>query len=67
MSKIERICLPATSNWIEDGFGSMWLKCELPECDLHVVRPGNVQCSNYCGLMYNRLPLEPEPRPDSST
>lgn len=31
---------------IEDGFGNTWARCQLPDCDLHVVRPGKVQCSN---------------------
>ena len=29
---------------IEDGFGGCWGKCEKPDCGLHVVRPGKVQC-----------------------
>lgn len=29
---------------VEDGFGGSWLRCK-PGCDLHVVRPGKVQCS----------------------
>jgi hypothetical protein len=30
-------------DYIEDGFGSRWPLCG-PYCDLHVVRPGKVQC-----------------------
>lgn len=26
--------------WVEDGFGSAAEKCELPDCGLHVCRPG---------------------------
>ena len=29
---------------ITDGFGSWWQKCDLPNCDLHVVRPGDARC-----------------------
>lgn len=32
-------------NIVTDGFGNIWQKCNKPECDLHVVRPGKVQCS----------------------
>lgn len=32
----------------EDGFGSVWLKCKHPLCDLQVVRPGKCQCSDWC-------------------
>lgn len=28
-----------------DGFGGCWQRCNRPDCDLHVVRPGKVQCS----------------------
>lgn len=28
---------------VEDGFGGAWTPCK-PDCDLHVVRPGKVQC-----------------------
>ena len=34
---------------VADGFGGEWLKCSKPDCDLQVVRPGKVQCSNSCG------------------
>lgn len=30
---------------IEDGFGGCWVKCDHPDCDLQVVRPGKVQCN----------------------
>lgn len=30
---------------IDDGFGNRWDKCERPDCDLQVVRPGKVQCN----------------------
>jgi hypothetical protein len=29
---------------VEDGFGSVWAKCEHPKCGLEVVRPGKAQC-----------------------
>lgn len=29
---------------VEDGFGGSWVKCG-PGCDMHVVRPGKVQCN----------------------
>lgn len=29
---------------IEDGFGGVWYCCKRPDCGLHVVRPGKVQC-----------------------
>ena len=28
---------------VEDGFGSVWVKCS-SDCGLHVVRPGKAQC-----------------------
>ena len=37
---------------IEDGFGSVWTKCERSDCALEVVRPGKCQCSvcdSLCG------------------
>ena len=33
---------------VEDGFGGAWVRCGLLSCDLHVVRPGKVQCSGFC-------------------
>lgn len=30
---------------VEDSFGSTWLVCNKPYCDLQVVRPGKVQCN----------------------
>lgn len=33
---------------VDDGFGSTWTKCLHPLCDLQVVRPGKVQCSDWC-------------------
>lgn len=33
---------------VSDGFGNEWMRCPDPRCDLHVVRPGKVQCSDYC-------------------
>jgi hypothetical protein len=33
---------------IEDGFGNVWRLCTHPDCDLCVMRPGNVQCSGFC-------------------
>jgi hypothetical protein len=35
-------------NIVDDGFGNAWAKCGHSECDLHVVRPGKVQCNRYC-------------------
>ena len=34
--------------YVEDGFGGAWVKCDDPRCDLEVVRPGKVQCSDFC-------------------
>lgn len=42
MSEIQ----PVKEAVVEDGFGNCWPKCPLPDCDLHVVRPGKVQCTN---------------------
>lgn len=33
---------------LDDGFGNQWLICAHPKCDLQIVRPGKVQCSEYC-------------------
>jgi hypothetical protein len=33
---------------VADGFGNEWTVCDHPKCDLHVVRPGKVQCAGYC-------------------
>lgn len=30
---------------VDDGFGNVWVCCSREDCDLHVVRPGKVQCS----------------------
>jgi len=30
---------------VDDGFGNLWVKCRYEWCDLHVVRPGRVQCN----------------------
>jgi hypothetical protein len=35
-----------TERFIEDGFGGRWPKCEKPDCQLEVVRPGKVQCGD---------------------
>ena len=35
---------------LEDGFGSFWRTCNDERCDLQVVRPGKVQCSDYCQI-----------------
>ena len=29
---------------VDDGFGSLWEKCDRLDCSLQVVRPGSVQC-----------------------
>lgn len=29
---------------VDDGFGTIGIKCEREDCDLHVVRPGKFQC-----------------------
>ena len=34
--------------YLDDGFGNCWLVCHDVRCDLQIVRPGKVQCSNYC-------------------
>ena len=36
---------PESSCVVSDGCGSEWVKCNRPDCDLQVVRPGKVQCS----------------------
>lgn len=36
---------PCPDRIVEDGFGGAWAKCDRPDCDLYVVRPGKVQCS----------------------
>lgn len=36
---------------VEDGFGSVWVKCKHPLCDLEVVRPGKCQCSDWCDFV----------------
>ena len=38
----------AQKEQISDDHGSTWEKCGLPECDLHVVRPGKAQCNEHC-------------------
>lgn len=36
---------------ITDGYGSWWSKCDLRNCDLHVVRPGDARCdAPFCEL-----------------
>lgn len=40
--------MPEHAELVADGFGNEWQVCQHPKCDLHVVRPGKVQCSNYC-------------------
>jgi hypothetical protein len=32
--------------WLEDGFGSIWRKCNKEDCGKFVVRPGKVDCYN---------------------
>ena len=32
--------------WIEDGFGTMWQKCEKKDCGKFVVKIGKVDCWN---------------------
>lgn len=34
---------------LDDGFGNIDVGCDDERCDLAIVRPGSVQCSNYCG------------------
>lgn len=38
---------------VADGFGNEWRRCAHPKCDLHVVRPGKAQCSNYCWFEFD--------------
>jgi hypothetical protein len=33
---------------IDDGFGNVFALCANPACDLCIVRPGKVQCSETC-------------------
>lgn len=37
---------PARCDRITDGYGNFWDKCDYIKCDLHIVRPGKVQCGN---------------------
>ena len=52
------VALQPTKNpaLIEDGHGGTWMRCDHPVCDLHVVRPGKVQCSDYCTDYTHPLP-----------
>lgn len=34
------------SEWLEDGFGTVWKKCGNEHCGKFVVRPGKVDCWN---------------------
>lgn len=36
------------TRYVDDGFGNTWLMCHAADCDLHVVRPGKVQCNGHC-------------------
>lgn len=36
------------TRYVDDGFGNTWLMCHDVRCDLHVVRPGKVQCNGHC-------------------
>lgn len=50
------------NEYVDDGFGNVWVTCGLL-CDLHVVRPGKVQCS--CDGMGMPLHvIEDNPRDD---
>jgi len=42
---------------VEDGHGGCWVKCQLPDCGLEVVRPGKVQCwcDSLCGTCGNEI------------
>lgn len=42
---------------IEDGFGGCYQKCDDPQCELEVVRPGKVQC-NKCSDREGRYVLD---------
>ena len=33
---------------VADGFGHVWTRCDRPDCDLEVVRPGKAQCHGRC-------------------
>lgn len=50
---------------VEDGYGGCWDMCERENCDLHVVRPGKVQCTCEfecpCGGEI-RYHLDPDPK-----
>lgn len=39
---------------VTDGC-SLWAKCADSRCDLEVVRPGKVQCSDFCGDVSSSL------------
>jgi len=52
---------------LEDGHGSVWYKCDYPKCDLEIVRPGKVQCSQYCDDAQNNKPEAIEPDKDNKS
>lgn len=37
-----------TGEFVDDGFGGCWEKCDRPDCGLQVVRPGKAQCAHDC-------------------
>lgn len=44
-----KVHTPTPERWIEDGCGNSWAKCDRPDCQLEVVRPGKVQCNRCDG------------------
>lgn len=32
--------------WLDDGFGTRWIKCDRKDCGLQIVRPGKAQCAH---------------------
>lgn len=49
----------ADERWLDDGFGNRARKCDIPECELHIVRPGEFACS-LCDFV-----KEPDPSPSA--
>lgn len=49
---------------VDDGWG-ITEGCTDPRCDIEIVRPGSVQCSNYCGRSSDPVP-PPTPSPSTN-
>jgi hypothetical protein len=44
--KLDEYRAEKCGEWLEDGFGSIWRKCNKEDCGKFVVRPGKVDCYN---------------------